>query len=68
MNDTVYKMIEVVGTSSVSSDDAIRNAVDKAAQSLDHISWYEVIQQRGHINDGEISHFQVTLKLGFRLD
>ncbi len=68
MSDAVYKLIEVVGTSPKSSDDAIRNAIEKASQSLDHLGWYEVIEQRGHITDGQVTHFQVTLKIGFRLD
>lgn len=68
MSDHVYKLIEVVGSSTVSTDDAIRNAIDAAAQSIRHIDWFQVIETRGHITDGKIAHFQVTVKLGFRLE
>jgi dodecin len=68
MADHVYKLIEVVGSSTVGTDDAIRNAIDEAAKSIRHIDWFEVIETRGHIADGKIAHFQVTVKLGFRLD
>lgn len=68
MSDHVYKKIEVVGSSTVSSDDAIRNAISKAAETIEHINWYEVVESRGHVTDGQIAHFQVTIKVGFRLD
>ncbi|WP_207061257.1 dodecin [Motiliproteus sp. SC1-56] len=68
MSDHVYKMIEVVGSSTQSSDDAIRNAISKAASSVDHMGWFQVVETRGHIQDGGVAHFQVTLKIGFRLD
>lgn len=56
------------GSSTVSSDSAIRNAIETAAKTLRHIDWYEVIETRGHVADGEVAHFQVTLKVGFRLE
>ncbi|HSG21410.1 MAG TPA: dodecin [Azonexus sp.] len=68
MSDHVYKLIEVVGSSNASTDDAIRNAIEVAAKTIRHIDWFEVIETRGHITDGRIAHFQVTVKLGFRLD
>ena len=68
MSDHVYKLIEVVGSSTTSSDDAIRNAISKASESLDNVGWFEVQQTRGHIENGEIAHFQVIVKVGFRLD
>ncbi|WP_210397810.1 dodecin [Motiliproteus sediminis] len=68
MSDHVYKMVEVVGSSPESSDQAIRNAVAKASQSLDHIGWFQVVETRGHVSDGEVAHFQVVIKVGFRLD
>ena len=68
MSEHVYKMIEVVGSSTTTSDDAIRNAIRKASESLDHIGWFEVQETRGHIEDGAIAHFQVVVKVGFRLD
>lgn len=68
MSDHVYKLVEVVGSSTVSTDDAIRNAIAAAAKTIRHIDWFEVIETRGHVADGKIAHFQVTVKLGFRLD
>ena len=68
MSDRVYKLVEVVGTSSTGTDDAIRNAIATAAKTLRHIDWFEVVETRGHVVDGKVAHFQVTLKIGFRLD
>ncbi|MBS0510367.1 MAG: dodecin domain-containing protein [Proteobacteria bacterium] len=68
MSDHVYKKIEVVGSSKVGIDDAIRNAVATAAESIRHIDWFEVVDTRGHVVDGKVEHFQVTLKIGFRLE
>lgn len=64
----VYKMVEVVGSSSDGTDDAIRNAIAEAGKTLRHLDWFEVMETRGHIVDGKIAHFQVRLKIGFRLD
>ena len=68
MNDHVYRIIEVVGTSNKSSDDAIRAAIERASATVRGIRWFEVVETRGHVEDGAIRHFQVTLKLGFTLD
>ncbi|HLL11685.1 MAG TPA: dodecin [Rubrivivax sp.] len=68
MSNHVYKLVELVGSSTTSVDDAIRNAVETAAKTLRHIDWFEVIETRGHVADGKVAHFQVTLKLGFRLE
>jgi flavin-binding protein dodecin len=68
MTDHIYKLIELTGSSTKSTDDAIRNAISKAAKTLEHIDWFEVTQTRGHIEDGRIAHWQVTLKVGFRLN
>lgn len=62
-----YKVIEIVGSSETSIDDAIRSAVAKASETLREIGWFEVVQTRGHVVDGKVKHFQVTLKLGFTL-
>lgn len=67
MNEHVYKLVEVVGTSTSSSDDAIQNAVAKAAETLRNMDWFEVIETRGHLVDGKIAHYQVRLKIGFKL-
>ncbi|MGI9273356.1 MAG: dodecin [Endozoicomonas sp.] len=64
----IYKICEVVGSSTISSDDAIRNAVATASVSLKNLGWYEVVEHRGHISEGEIAHFQVTVRIGFRLE
>lgn len=68
MQDHVYKVIELVGTSDTGIDDAIETAVAKASSSLRHLRWFEVKQIRGHIEDGDVSHYQVVLKVGFTLD
>lgn len=68
MPDHVYKLVEIVGSSREGTDAAIRNAIKTAAQSIRHIDWFEVVGTRGHIVDGKVAHFQVTLKVGFRLE
>lgn len=68
MGDHVYKVIEIVGSSTKSSDDAIQQAVAKAGASLHNLDWFEVVETRGHIINGKIAHYQVKLKIGFRLD
>lgn len=68
MSAHTYKIIELVGSSPVSSDDAIRNAIAKASATVRHMNWFEVVETRGHIVDGQVAHFQVTLKVGFRLE
>lgn len=68
MSDHVYKIVELVGSSSESSDQAIRNAIERASKTLKHINWFEVVETRGHIQDGKVAHFQVVLKVGFRLE
>lgn len=68
MNDHVYKKVEIVGSSAVSSDDAVRNALARARKSVRNMDWFEVVETRGHIVDGAVGHWQVTLKIGFRLE
>jgi flavin-binding protein dodecin len=68
MSDHVYKMVEIVGSSTTGTDDAIRNAITRASKTIHNLDWFEVIETRGHLNDGKIAHFQVKLKVGFRLD
>ena len=68
MVDNTYKVTEVVGTSSDSVAQAIRNGVQKSSETLRNLDWFEVTEIRGHIEDGEVGHFQVGLKIGFRLD
>jgi flavin-binding protein dodecin len=64
----VFKKIEIVGTSSVSMEDAIQSAIAKAAQSLRNLRWFEVVETRGSINEGRVAQWQVTLRIGFRLE
>lgn len=68
MPDHIYRVVEVVGSSSEGIDAAIRNAVTRAASTTRNLDWFEVSQIRGHLEDGEIAHVQVALKIGFRLD
>lgn len=68
MSDRVYKLVEVVGTSSNGTDDTIRNAIATAGKTIRHIDWFEVVKTTGHVLDSKIAHFQVTLKIGFRLE
>ena len=68
MSEHVYKIIEVVGSSTTGSDDAIQKAIAKAGESLHHLDWFEVLETRGHIVEGKIAHYQVKVKIGFRLD
>lgn len=68
MTSNTYRVTEIVGTSTTGMDDAIRNGIARAASTLPNLDWFEVTQVRGHLEDGEIQHFQVGLKVGFRLD
>ncbi|MFP4260410.1 MAG: dodecin [Opitutales bacterium] len=66
--DHVYKKIEITGSSSVSPQEAIENAVAKASESVRNMRWFEVVETRGHIDDQKIAHWQVTIKIGFTID
>ncbi len=68
MSDHVYKKLEIVGSSPVSIEEAVQNAVNKAAQSVRNMRWFEVTETRGHIDQQKIAHWQVTVKIGFTLD
>jgi len=68
MPNHVYKLVELVGSSPTSTDDAIRNAIETATKTLRHVDWFEVVEMRGQVADGKVAHFQVTLKVGFRLE
>ncbi|MGD7036446.1 dodecin [Methylotuvimicrobium buryatense] len=67
MSDHIYKKIELTGSSSVSIQDAIEKAVEKAAKTLHDLRWLEVVETRGHIDQGKVAHWQVTIKVGFTL-
>lgn len=68
MSEHTYKLIELVGSSPISSDEAIKNAIAKAAKTVKHMNWFELVETRGHIVDGHVAHFQVTIKVGFRIE
>ena len=68
MSDHVYRLSEIVGSSSTSVDDAIRTAVGKAAETVRNIEWFQAEEIRGQVVDGEVAYFQVRLKVGFRVD
>ncbi|MFF9900084.1 dodecin [Streptomyces longispororuber] len=68
MSDHTYRVTEIVGTSHEGVDQAIRNGISRASQTLRGLDWFEVTQVRGHIENGEIQHYQVGLKVGFRLE
>jgi flavin-binding protein dodecin len=63
-----YRVIELVGTSGISIEDAIRLAIMRAHKTLRHLRWFEIVRTSGHIVDGQVAHFQVTLKVGFTLE
>jgi flavin-binding protein dodecin len=66
--DHTYRVTEIVGTSQESIEQAVRNAIARANATLRHLDWFQVGEVRGHIENGEIGHFQVSVKVGFRLD
>jgi len=68
MSNNVYKKVELVGSSTEGTDDAIRNAIAKASLTLRHLDWFEVLETRGQVVDGKVAYYQVTLKVGFRLE
>jgi flavin-binding protein dodecin len=68
MSDHTYRIIEIVGSSPDSIDAAIRNGISRASETMRGLDWFEVHSVRGHLQDGAIGHFQVTLKVGFRLE
>jgi flavin-binding protein dodecin len=68
VSDHVYRLSEIVGSSPTSVDDAVRTAISKAAQTVRNIEWFQTEEIRGQVVDGEVAYFQVTVKLGFRVD
>ena len=68
MSEHVYKHLELTGSSAVGSDQAVRNAIEKAAKTVRNIHWFEVIDTRGHVAEGKVAHWQVTIKVGFTLE
>jgi len=68
MSEHVYKKTEIVGSSKTSIEDAIETAIARASKTLKNVDWFEVVETRGHVVDGKVGHYQVALKIGFRLD
>jgi flavin-binding protein dodecin len=68
MPDHVYRIVQVAGSSGKSIEDAIQNAIGRASRTLRQVGWFEVTEMRGHVEDGKVAHYQVTLKVGFTLD
>jgi flavin-binding protein dodecin len=68
MSAHTYKLVELVGSSPDGTDAAIRNALEKASQTIKHMDWFQVVETRGHIVDGKVGHFQVVIKVGFRIE
>ncbi len=68
MSNHVYKKVELVGSSKSSVTDAIETAIARASKTMRNLEWFEVDQIRGHIKDGEVAHYQVVMKVGFRID
>ncbi len=68
MSDHVYKKVELTGSSSVDMEGAVKNAIAKAGNTIKNMDWFEVMDTRGHIEDGKVAHWQVTIKVGFRLE
>jgi len=68
MGDHVYKSTELTGSSTESIDQAVRTAIERASKTLRDIRWFEVVDVRGHVKDGRVAHWQVTVKVGFTLD
>ena len=65
MSDHVYKIVELVGSSDTGIEDAIQRAIARASSTIDNIRWFEVLETRGHVDSGKVSHYQVTIKVGF---
>ncbi len=68
MADHVYRVVELVGSSETGLEDAINSAIDKAAKTVRHMRWFEVVETRGHIENNKVAHYQVTLKVGFAVE
>ncbi|MEV0945245.1 dodecin [Rhodococcus sp. NPDC049939] len=68
MSEHVYRVVEIVGSSTESTDAAIRNAIGRANETLRNLEWFEIVSTRGHIENGAVAHYQVTVKIGFRVE
>jgi dodecin len=68
MSEHVYKTVEIVGSSTIGPDDAVKRAIARASQTVRNLRWFEVLDTRGHIENGDVAHWQVTVKIGFTLE
>lgn len=68
MKEHIYKNIEITGSSEIGADEAIRNAISKASETIKNMDWFEVVEERGQIDSGTVRYWQVTIKIGFRLE
>ncbi|HLT99843.1 MAG TPA: dodecin [Burkholderiaceae bacterium] len=68
MSNHVYKSIELTGSSTIGIEDAVTRAIERASETVRNISWFEVVETRGHVQEGKVAYWQVTLKIGFTLD
>ena len=68
MTERTYKVVELVGSSARGTDQAIQNAISRASKTLRNLDWFEVVETRGHLVDGKVAHWQVKIKLGFRME
>ncbi|MDR7037713.1 MULTISPECIES: dodecin [Methylobacterium] len=68
MSEHVYKVVELVGSSTVSIEDAIQGAIERASRTVRNLRWFEVLETRGQVADGKVQHYQVTLKVGFTME
>ena len=68
MTDHVYKIVELTGTSTTSIEDAVQKAIQRASKTLTNLSWFQVVETRGNINNGQVHHWQVTIKVGFAVE
>lgn len=68
MSDHVYKLTEIVGSSPNSIEEAIQGAVDRTSKTIDNVEWFQVVETRGHVENGKVGHYQVVLKVGFRIE
>ena len=68
MDDHVYKVMDLVGSSQTSIEDAVQTAIARASRTIRNLRWFEVVQTRGHIEDGRVHHYQVALRIGFTLE
>ncbi len=68
MSEHSYKVIELVGSSAKGTDEAIQNAIARAGKTLKNLDWFEVVETRGHLKDNKVAHYQVKIKVGFRLE